>query len=178
MPTWVLVIAIFVAPIVLGVMTVASGERQILWLVFGSIPILIGVIAQRLKGRTGAAWWFLGVVVTLFFYLVSAVFFGPSMPEFSDVIVGTSGALLFGALPLLIIVATFPRRKVADGVAHTSRSAALAGGIVALFGAVFLGARGQLTVALPLGLTGLGLLGWVVCKHHYYRERTVDDWWH
>ena len=120
MPTWVLVIAIFVAPIVLGVMTVASGERQILWLVSGSIPILIGVIAQRLKGRTGAAWWFLGVVVTLFFYLVSAVFFGPSMPEFSDVIVGTSGALLFGALPLLIIVATLPRRKVADGVADSS----------------------------------------------------------
>jgi hypothetical protein len=68
MPTWVLVIAIFVAPIVLGVMTVASGERQLLWMVLGSIPMLVGVIAQRLKGRTGAAWWFLAFVVMLFFY--------------------------------------------------------------------------------------------------------------
>jgi hypothetical protein len=35
-----------------------------------------------------------------------------------------------------------------------------AGGIVALAGAAFLGARGELAVALPLGVTGLGLLGW------------------
>jgi hypothetical protein len=35
-----------------------------------------------------------------------------------------------------------------------------AGGIVALAGAAFLGARGQLAVAVPLGVTGLGLLGW------------------
>jgi hypothetical protein len=37
-----------------------------------------------------------------------------------------------------------------------------AGGIVALAGAFFLGTRGQLYVALPLGVTGLGLLGWQV----------------
>jgi hypothetical protein len=36
-----------------------------------------------------------------------------------------------------------------------------AGGIAALAGAAFMGARGQLSVALPLGVTGLGLLGWL-----------------
>jgi hypothetical protein len=35
-----------------------------------------------------------------------------------------------------------------------------AGGIVALAGAAFLGVRGQLVVAMPLGVAGLGLLGW------------------
>jgi hypothetical protein len=35
-----------------------------------------------------------------------------------------------------------------------------AGGIVALAGAAFLGVRGQLAVAMPLGVAGLSLLGW------------------
>jgi hypothetical protein len=37
----------------------------------------------------------------------------------------------------------------------------IAGGIVALAGAAFLGTRGELAVAVPLGVTGLGLLGWL-----------------
>jgi hypothetical protein len=36
-----------------------------------------------------------------------------------------------------------------------------AGGFGALGGAVFLAARGQIGLAVPLGLTGLGLLGWM-----------------
>jgi hypothetical protein len=36
-----------------------------------------------------------------------------------------------------------------------------AGGIVALAGAAFLGVRGQLAVAVPLGAAGFGLLGWL-----------------
>jgi DnaJ domain len=36
-----------------------------------------------------------------------------------------------------------------------------AGGIVALAGAAFMGARGQLGLALPLSVTGLSLLGWL-----------------
>ncbi len=36
-----------------------------------------------------------------------------------------------------------------------------AGGIVALAGAAFLGARGEIFAAVPLGVTGLGLLGWL-----------------
>ncbi len=37
----------------------------------------------------------------------------------------------------------------------------LAGGIAMLAFAVFLGARGELAVAVPLGAAGLGLLGWL-----------------
>jgi DnaJ-like protein len=37
----------------------------------------------------------------------------------------------------------------------------LSGGIAALAGAVFLAARGQIGLALPLGAAGLGLLGWL-----------------
>jgi hypothetical protein len=36
-----------------------------------------------------------------------------------------------------------------------------AGGVAALVGAAFLLFRGNLTFALPLGITGLGLLGWI-----------------
>jgi DnaJ domain len=35
------------------------------------------------------------------------------------------------------------------------------GGIVALAGAAFFGVRGHLELAIPLGVTGLGLLGWL-----------------
>ena len=41
------------------------------------------------------------------------------------------------------------------------RGARLAGGIAALAGGAFLVARGQMSVGIPLGLTGLGLLGWL-----------------
>src|SRR5262249_7989640 len=37
-----------------------------------------------------------------------------------------------------------------------------AGGVAALAGAAFLGWRGQMLVAVALGVTGLGLLGWEV----------------
>jgi len=44
---------------------------------------------------------------------------------------------------------------------HLIKVGRTAGGIVALAGAAFMGARGQLAIALPLGFTGLGLLGWL-----------------
>ena len=37
----------------------------------------------------------------------------------------------------------------------------MAGGVAAIAGAAFLAVRGQIGIALPLGATGLGLLGWV-----------------
>jgi hypothetical protein len=36
-----------------------------------------------------------------------------------------------------------------------------AGGVAALAAAAFLGIRGQLAIAVPLGVAGLGLLGWI-----------------
>lgn len=41
-----------------------------------------------------------------------------------------------------------------------ARGMRLAGGVAAIGGAAFLAIRGQLAIALPLGATGFGLLGW------------------
>ena len=81
-----------------------------LWTIMGSLPIVIGTIAQRTKGGTGAAWWFLSSVVMVFFYRVSAVSASP--PAERPLYVGLVGALLFGALPMLIIVATVRWRSL------------------------------------------------------------------
>jgi hypothetical protein len=47
-----------------------------------------------------------------------------------------------------------------------------AGGLAALLGAAFLLFRGQLSFALPLGVTGLGLLGWLPWKAAGFGART------
>jgi hypothetical protein len=48
----------------------------------------------------------------------------------------------------------------------------LAGGAVALGGAAFLAARGQFFAAVPLGVTGLGLLGWLPFGPAGFGQRT------
>ncbi len=69
-------------------------------------------------------------------------------------------ALLLGLIVLLLLLWAVRILVRADpkGVA---RGAQLAGGIAALGGAAFLMARGQISIGIPLGLTGLGLLGWL-----------------
>jgi hypothetical protein len=47
-----------------------------------------------------------------------------------------------------------------------------AGGIVALGFAVFLGLRGEIGIAIPLGIAGLGLLGWMPFGPAGFSERT------
>ena len=47
-----------------------------------------------------------------------------------------------------------------------------AGGIVALAAAAFLGVRGQLAIALPLGFAGLSMLGWVPTGWTAFGRRT------
>jgi hypothetical protein len=46
-----------------------------------------------------------------------------------------------------------------------------AGGILALGGAVYLGLRGQVGIAIPLGVFGLGLLGWMPFGPAGFSER-------
>ena len=68
--------------------------------------------------------------------------------------------LLFGIVVLaLLLWALNAFSKVNPHVAAGTLKAA--GGIGALAAAGFLGLRGRLDVAIPLGLTGLGLLGWL-----------------
>jgi hypothetical protein len=52
------------------------------------------------------------------------------------------------------------------------RVARPAGGIGALLLAVFLGVRGELAIALPLGFAGLGLLGWLPFGPAGFGQRT------
>src|SRR5512140_1682479 len=68
--------------------------------------------------------------------------------------------LLFGVVVLALLLwagqafANVDPRKLAPAIK-------LVGGTGALAGAAFLAARGEFQVAIPLGLTGLGLLGWI-----------------
>ena len=105
-----LVIAIVTAPFVVGLMIGASWEGIIAWTVMGSLPVLIGVTAQRMRGRNCAAWCLLSLTVMSVLYAVSAVYL-LRMGE-RTFYSGLGGATLLGALPLLIMVALLPRRSV------------------------------------------------------------------
>jgi hypothetical protein len=108
MNTTGLIVLIALTPfIAMFVIPDTSGERVMYWEILLSIPVILGVIAQRIKGRTGAAWWFFTFVLMLVFYLITDV----SMNH--KAFTGLSGALLFGALPMAIIVATLPRKQPA-----------------------------------------------------------------
>lgn len=69
-------------------------------------------------------------------------------------------ALLFGVLVLVLALwALNVISKVDPRVA--ARVAKIGGGLLSLGFAIFLGLRGEIGVAVPLGAFGLGLLGWV-----------------
>ena len=68
--------------------------------------------------------------------------------------------VLLGVLALILIL--WLLNSFARGNPQVLASALkTGGGVVALAGAAFFGARGRLDFAIPLGLTGLGLLGWL-----------------
>ena len=103
-------IAIVTAPFIVGRMIGATGDSIVAWTVMGSLPVLIGMTAQRMRGRSGAAWWLLSLVLMSTCYAVSAVYL-LTMGE-RTLYSGLGGAMLLGALPLLIIVTLLPRRSV------------------------------------------------------------------
>lgn len=67
--------------------------------------------------------------------------------------------LVFGVVVLVLVLWALNIYSKADPKV-LARVLRPAGGILALAVAGFLGLRGHLEVAIPLGLTGLGLLGW------------------
>ena len=79
--------------------------------------------------------------------------------------------ILLGLAALLILLWAVKALARADpkGVV---RGARLAGGVAALGGAAFLVARGQVSIGVPLGLTGLGLLGWLPFGSASFGRRT------
>ena len=69
-------------------------------------------------------------------------------------------AIIFGLLALVLALwALNVISKVSPKIA--ARVLKLAGGLLALGLAVFLGLRGEVGIAIPLGAFGLGLLGWL-----------------
>ena len=69
-------------------------------------------------------------------------------------------AIIFGLLVLVLVLWVLSViSKVNPQIA--ARVLKASGGILAIGMAAFLGLRGEIAVALPLGIFGLGLLGWI-----------------
>ena len=98
---------IVTAPFIVGLTIGAGGDSIVAWTIMGSLPVLIGMIARRMRGRSGAAWWLLSSVLMSTCYAVSAVYL-LTIGE-RTLYSGLGDAMLLGALPLLIIVALLPR---------------------------------------------------------------------
>ena len=69
-------------------------------------------------------------------------------------------ALIFGVLVLVLALWALNVISKADP-RIAARVTKIGGGLLSLALAVFLGLRGEIGVAIPLGAFGLGLLGWV-----------------
>jgi hypothetical protein len=68
--------------------------------------------------------------------------------------------LIFGVVVLVLILWVLNVIAKADPKV-AARVTKVGGGLIALGLAVFLGLRGEIGIAIPLGIFGLGLLGWV-----------------
>ena len=80
-------------------------------------------------------------------------------------------ALILGLL-VLILVLWLLNSFVRSNPHHVAVVVKTAGGTLALLGAVVFGIRGHLELAIPLGVTGLGLLGWLPWGPAGFGERT------
>jgi len=67
--------------------------------------------------------------------------------------------LIAGAIAVIVLYSLLQMFRAANP-AVVARAVKIAGGIVCLAVAAFTGVRGELAVAIPLGLFGAGLLGW------------------
>jgi hypothetical protein len=70
------------------------------------------------------------------------------------------GAVLFGIVVLVLVLLALQGFTSANP-RRLAPVVKMVGGFGALGGAAFLASRGQIGLAVPLGLTGLGLLGWL-----------------
>jgi hypothetical protein len=113
MPTVIFAAAILFAAAVLWFLAGTESDVIVLVMVLGSVPILVGLISQRMKGRTGAAWLFLSLEVVFCIVLFFAAFLtGVVEPGQKPLLVGLSGIILFGAVPLVVVMATRQRRSL------------------------------------------------------------------
>lgn len=68
--------------------------------------------------------------------------------------------LIAGIIAVIVLYLALQAFRAMDA-RYLAKVFKLAGGILALAAAAYIGVRGQVFVAVPLGLFGLGLLGWV-----------------
>src|ERR1700754_4634509 len=67
--------------------------------------------------------------------------------------------LIAGAVAVFVLYSLLQMFRAANP-AVLARAVKIVGGVVALAGAAFTGLRGELAVAIPIGIFGAGLLGW------------------
>src|ERR1700761_90738 len=67
--------------------------------------------------------------------------------------------LIAGAVAVFVLYTLLQMFRAANP-AVLARAVKIVGGVVALAAAAFIGLRGDLPVAIPIGLFGAGLLGW------------------
>jgi len=67
--------------------------------------------------------------------------------------------LIAGAVAVILLYSLLQMFRAANPVV-LARAIKIGGGVVALAGAAFTGIKGELAVAVPLGIFGAGLLGW------------------
>src|SRR3954451_8167243 len=67
--------------------------------------------------------------------------------------------LIAGAVAVILLYSLLQMFRAANPVV-LARTLKIGGGVVALAVAAFTGVKGELAVAIPLGLFGAGLLGW------------------
>jgi hypothetical protein len=79
----------------------ADSQTTTFTIVMFSGPIALGLMAQRMKGRTGVWWWLLSLVVMC---VVNVLAGGGGTPNV------LAHVIVLGALPMAIIIATLPRR--------------------------------------------------------------------
>ena len=67
--------------------------------------------------------------------------------------------LIAGAVAVILLYSLLQMYRAANP-AVLARALKIAGGVVTLAAAAFIGLRGEFAVAIPIGLFGAGLLGW------------------
>jgi hypothetical protein len=99
--TLVLVILILLVPAAITMLNGADSQTTTFTMVMFSGPIALGLMAQRMKGRTGVWWWLLSLVAMC---VVNVLAGGGGTPNV------LAHVIVLGALPMAIIIATLPRR--------------------------------------------------------------------
>ena len=67
--------------------------------------------------------------------------------------------LIAGAVAVILLYSLLQMFRAANPAA-LAQAIKIGGGVVSLAAAAFVGVKGELAVAIPLGLFGAGLLGW------------------